>query len=255
MLRAFYPQVDERVAAFVEPVDALVARLSGRIVATATTAFPLMCTDNRVWSRVAYDPELVSRAGVDAGLLPPIVAGDEPVGPITAAAAQHLGITGGALVLPGTVDSITSAIGGGALDASRVALVVGTTSVIATHVDAKAADLAHGISSIPSPLAQRYFVMAENGVGGKALEFLLRNVVYADDAFATGAMPLASFRFEDGQCATEQPNRARSAISAGARCTACTAMNCGPSIPRFSSLASGRTPNFARLSRISSCVS
>ena len=32
-----------------------------------------MCTDNRVWSRVAYDPELVARAGVDAALLPPIV--------------------------------------------------------------------------------------------------------------------------------------------------------------------------------------
>ena len=61
VLRAFYPEVDRSVAAFVEPVDAVVARLSGRIVATATTAFPLMCTDNRVWSRVAYDPELVAR--------------------------------------------------------------------------------------------------------------------------------------------------------------------------------------------------
>src|SRR5207244_2796658 len=86
VLRAFYPEVDARVAAFVEPVDALIARLSGRIVATATTAFPLLCTDNRVWSRVAYDEDLVRRAGVDARLLPPIVPSNEPVGPITAEA-------------------------------------------------------------------------------------------------------------------------------------------------------------------------
>ncbi|MDQ1532766.1 MAG: xylulokinase [Actinomycetota bacterium] len=193
VLRAFYPEIAGRVAAFVEPVDALVARLSGRIVATATTAFPLMCTDNREWSRVAYDPELLARAGVDARLLPPIVAGDEPVGSITTAAAEHLGVTGGALVLPGTVDSITSAIGGGALEASRVALVVGTTSVIASHVDAKAADLAHGIASIPSPLPQRYFVMAENGVGGRALEAWLHQVVFADDGLATGVVPEDAF--------------------------------------------------------------
>jgi xylulokinase len=193
VLRAFYPEVDARVAAFVEPVDALIARLSGRIVATATTAFPLLCTDNRVWSRVAYDDELVRRAGVEARLLPPIVPSDEPVGPITAEAAAHLDVPATALVMPGTVDSITSAVGGGALDASRVALVIGTTSVMATHVGAKADDLAHGITSIPSPLSERYFVMAENGVGGRALEAWLHQVVLAEDGFATGAIPDDAF--------------------------------------------------------------
>ena len=193
VLRAVYPDVDARVAAFVEPVDALVARLSGRIVATATTAFPLMCTDNREWSRVRYDPELVARAGIDPRLLPPIGPSDEPIGPITAAAAEHLGITTSALVMPGTVDSITSAVGGGALESSRVALVIGTTSVMATHVDAKSADLEHGITSIPSPLSNRYFVMAENGVGGLALDAWLHQVVFGEDGFETRAGPADAF--------------------------------------------------------------
>jgi xylulokinase len=193
VLRARHPEIDERVAAIVEPVDALVARLSGRISATATTAFPLMCTDNRVWSQVAYDPEMIERAGVDAALLPPIVPSDAPVGPLTAEAAQHLGIPRTVPVMPGTVDSITSAVGGGALDASRVALVIGTTSVMATHVGAKAADLGHGISSMPSPLSERYFVMAENGVGGRALDTWLHQVVFADDALASGPAPPDAF--------------------------------------------------------------
>ncbi len=189
VLRAVYPNIDASVAAFVEPVDALVARLSGRVVATPTSAFPLMCTDNREWSRVAYDPLLIARAGIDRNVLPPIVPSDEPIGPVTADAANHLGIAASALVMPGTVDSITSAVGGGALEASRVALVVGTTSVMATHVGAKADDLAHGITSIPSPLSERYFVMAENGVGGRALDAWLHQVVFAADELATGPIP------------------------------------------------------------------
>jgi xylulokinase len=193
VLRAAHPEIAGRVAAFVEPVDALVARLSGRIVATPTSAFPLMCTDNREWARVAYDPELVARAGVDASLLPPIMRPDEPVGPVTAEAARHLGIDGSAIVVPGTVDSITSAVGGGALEPSRVALVIGTTSVMATHVGAKSDDLAHAISSIPSPLPDRYFVMAENGVGGRALDAWLHQVVFASDGFGSSAVPADGF--------------------------------------------------------------
>jgi xylulokinase len=193
VLRAAYPHVDADVAAFVEPVDALVARLSGRVVATATTAFPLMCTDNREWSRVRYDAELVARAGVDARVLPTIVTADAPIGPVTADAARHLGVAGTALVMPGTVDSITSAVGGGALDSSRVALVVGTTSVMATHVGAKSDDLAHAITSIPSPLSERYFVMAENGVGGRALDLWLHQVVFGADGFATSPVPHDGF--------------------------------------------------------------
>jgi xylulokinase len=205
VLRAFYPEIASKVAAFVEPIDALIARLSGRIVATATTAFPLMCTDNRVWSRVGYDPELVARAGVDSGLLPLIVASDEPVGPVTGAAAKHLGISEAALVMPGTVDSITSAVGSGALEASRVALVVGTTSVMATHVGDKADDLAHGITSIPSPLSERYFVMAENGVGGRALEAWLHQVVFADDGFSIGPRPDDAFARSEAVAASVAP--------------------------------------------------
>lgn len=205
VLRSTHPEIEARVAAIVEPVDALVARLSGRIVATATTAFPLMCTDNREWSRVAYDPELVVRAGVDPAQLPPIVASDEPIGPLTSEAAAHLGLPSRVLVMPGTVDSITSAVGGGALDPSRVALVIGTTSVMATHVGAKAADLAHGISSMPSPLSERYFVMAENGVGGRALDTWLHQVVFADDELASGAPPADGFARAEAAAARVAP--------------------------------------------------
>ncbi|MGD9702254.1 MAG: FGGY-family carbohydrate kinase [Acidimicrobiia bacterium] len=205
LLRHEYPDADAAAAAYVEPVDYLTARLTGRITATQNTAFPLMTVDNRTHGATSHSAELMERAGIDPAKLPPLVPFDEIIGSVTAAAAEHLGITTRACVVAGTIDSITSAVGTGALDSTSCSIVVGTTSVMVTHIDEKRGDLDHGLTSIPSPLPGRYFVMAENGVGGKALEFFLRNVVYADDAFATGGLPVDAFERAAAVAATAPP--------------------------------------------------
>ncbi len=205
VLRDRYPGHAQGLAAYVEPADALTARLVGRVTATPTTAFPLMCTDNRDWAAVDYDDELVALCGLDRSVLPALVRPDQPLGPVTDAAAQHLGVRPGVPVMPATVDSITSAIGCGAIDASRAAFVIGTTSVVATHIDTKQADLGHGITSMPSPLPGRYFVMAENGMGGKALDLFVHQLVYADDAFGTGLAPADAFERAEAAASTVAP--------------------------------------------------
>lgn len=205
VLRAHHPAHLDRVAAYVEPADALTARMTGMVRATPSTAFPLMCTDNRVWSDVHYDEEFVSLCGIDPGVLPPLVDPLVPLGPLTAEAAAHLGLEPGTLVLPGTIDSITSAVGCGALDESRTALVIGTTSVMATHITEMRNDLGHGLSTVPSPIPGRWFVMAENGMGGKALDLFVNGVVYADDAFATGAPPADAYARAEAAAASVPP--------------------------------------------------
>jgi hypothetical protein len=45
----------------------------------------------------------------------------------------------------------------------------------------EAARPAHGLTSAPSPLRDSWFLVAENGIGGKALEVFVDNLVYADD--------------------------------------------------------------------------
>lgn len=206
VLRDRYPEHAGSLAAYVEPADALTARLTGRVTSTPSTAFPLMCTDNREWGSVDYDDELLALAALSRDVVAPIVPVDEPLGPLTNDAAAHLGVGADAIVMPATVDSITSAIGCGAIDSTRVAFVIGTTSVAATHVDAKQVDLAHGITSTPSPLPGKYFVMAENGMGGKALDLFVNQLVYADDEFGTGPAPADAF---------ERAERAASSVAPG----------------------------------------
>lgn len=207
VLRDRYPDHVGRVAAYVEPADALAARLTGCVRSTPSTAFPLMCTDNRVWDAVHYDDELVALSGLDRSCFAPIVDPNVPLGTVTADAAAHLGVSAATVVMPPTIDSITSAVGTGAIDSARAALVVGTTSVLATHLDRKAHDLGRAISTIPSPLRGQWFVMAENGMGGKALELFVDRIVYADDPLRAAPRPDDAY---------ERAERAAAAVAPGA---------------------------------------
>src|SRR6185295_17352764 len=58
------------------------------------------------------------------------------------------------------------------------------TSQVVAHVAEKKSDLANALVSMPSPIAGRYMVMAENGLGGKPLDHFLRNIIFADDGLA-----------------------------------------------------------------------
>jgi xylulokinase len=173
--------------AFVEPMDHLAGRLTGRVTATQNTMFPMLACDNRTWGSTAYSDELVGWAGLPADKLPSLVPLGAPRGRLTADAAEHLGVSPAAVVAGATIDSVTTAVGAGAITADRCGLVIGTTAVMATHLPAKRHDMAHGLTSAPSPLPSSWFLVAENGIGGKALDVFVNNVVFAGDGLGPNA--------------------------------------------------------------------
>jgi sugar (pentulose or hexulose) kinase len=54
-------------------------------------------------------------------------------------------------------------------------------SVMVSHIHQHRGDIGSGILAVPSPLPGRYYVMAENGLGGRALEWATRLFGYGDD--------------------------------------------------------------------------
>ncbi len=78
-------------------------------------------------------------------------------------------------------------IGAHAFAGEHAALSIGSSSVMIAHVRFKRTDIRHAILSMPSPIPDTYFVMAENGIGGAALKHFIEQQVYADDPF--GALP------------------------------------------------------------------
>ena len=181
VLQTRHPEAYAAASALVEPMDYLTARLTGRVTATQSSVFGQLVCDNRTWGVVEHDPLLVSLTGLDPDKLAPLVPMNGFIGEVTAAAAAELGTAAGIPVTPGTIDSITSAVGTGAVTASSGAVVIGTTAVMVTHIDAHRSDLMAGLIGVPSPVAGRYFVMAENGVGGRALEWATRLFGYGND--------------------------------------------------------------------------
>jgi xylulokinase len=176
VLRTRHPEAYARAAALVEPMDMLTGRLTGRVTATQSTVFGQLVCDNRTWGAIEYDADLVAATGLDPAKLAPLVPLTEPLGGVVADVAAELGIRPGIPVLPGTIDSITSAVGTGALDTSAGSIVIGTTSVMVTHLGEHRVDLGSGLLAVPSPLPQRWYLMAENGLGGRALDWVLRLV-------------------------------------------------------------------------------
>ena len=188
-IRNELPDVYAAAAAFVEPMDALAARLTGRVTATQNTMFPMLSVDNRTWGVTEYSDELLAMSGLDPHKLPPLVPMGAPRGDITADAAAHLGVSPRAVVTGATIDSVTSAVGTGAIEPSTCGLIIGTTSVMGTHLGSKRHDIEHGLTTAPSPLPGTWFLVAENGIGGKALDVFVNNMVYADDGLGREVAP------------------------------------------------------------------
>jgi xylulokinase len=193
VLRTFHPESYASAAALVEPMDYITSRLLGRLTATQSTVYGQLVCDNRTWGTTEYDPALVAATGLDPDKLPPLAPLNGVVGEVTSRVAAELGIAPGTPVVPGTIDSITSAVGAGALGPETGAVIIGTTSVLVSHLLEHRGDITSGILSVPSPVPQRYYVMAENGLGGRAFDWAQRLFGYdSPDTALVDAATVAS---------------------------------------------------------------
>jgi xylulokinase len=175
------PEVHEQTAAYVESMDYVTARLTGRITATQHSAYMYQLCDNRTLDPPAYDEELVRLAGIDTSRLPPLIAIDDTVAILRPEIALELGLPVSATVYAGTNDTATAAVATGAFLPGRGGVSIGTTSVLVDDADSFHVDLENQIFPMPAPYRDRYVVCAENGLGGKVVEHVLRNLVYAVD--------------------------------------------------------------------------
>jgi xylulokinase len=179
------PDIHSRTAAYVEPMDYLNARFTGIIAATANSAMPLGLTDNRRLGCSDWSPELIERAAVDRSRLPEIVTSLTVLGPILPDVADSLGIRRDIDDVTGANDSIAAAFGAGAVEPGQAAMMMGTTGVLIAHHPTRYVDPARFIVTMPSALDDRYYVVAEGGLGGKLIELALAEV-FGDAAIDGG---------------------------------------------------------------------
>lgn len=166
------PEIYARAWKFLEPMDYLNLRLTGRAAASYGTIFPYWVTDNRDPNRIDYSPELLAMAGVERAKMPDLLPVNAILGPVKGEIADELGLARGTKVTMGTCDSHAATIGAGAVRDFDGYFYIGTTAWMSCHVPRKKTDPIHMLSTMPAALPGRYMVGAEQGMAGRCLEHL-----------------------------------------------------------------------------------
>ncbi|HWE70190.1 MAG TPA: FGGY-family carbohydrate kinase, partial [Acidimicrobiales bacterium] len=187
-IRDRFPEVYRDTATFLEPVDYLNLRLTGRTCASFDSIAVHWVTDNRRIDRVAYDERLLAITGLDRAKLPNLVAPGSVVGPLTAAAATDLGLPAGIPVAVGTGDVHSAVFGSGSVADYAAHLYIGTSSWISAHVPFKKTSITTNVASIPAALAGKYIVVNEHETAGACLTFVRDTLGLADSFEAMNEM-------------------------------------------------------------------
>ena len=203
------PEVYDRTAAFLEPMDYLALRLTGRATANQSTAYMMLLTDNRTLGATDWDEGLLARSHIDRDRLPELVAAGSEVGPLLPGVAEALGLAPSTPVLSGINDTQAGAVAAGAFQGAGAGLAVGTTAVIAAHVARKKTDPRTTLFTVPSPLGDTYLVTAENGVAGVDVDHFLDQIVYPDDALVAGPRPDDAYAALEAAAAAASPGAGR----------------------------------------------
>lgn len=181
LVRDTQPEIYARTATFLNVLDWINLKLTGRTVATVDSILTSWVTDNRRPSAIRYSDALVAGCGIDRDKLPPIVACTEVIGTLSPGAAAHLGLPETVRVVAGAIDNTAAAVGAGTVRDNEPHLYLGTSSWIAAHVPRKKTDVFASIASVPCAVPDRYLMTALQATAGANLTWLRDKVVEYDD--------------------------------------------------------------------------
>lgn len=170
-LREKEPDVYERSAYFLEPVDYLGMRLTGRVAATQASMIASWLTDNRIGGSGKYVPSLVSRSRRDPARLPELIPSTSILGGLLPSIAAALSLPVGTPVVAGAPDLHTAWLGSGAVNPYDGHLSISTTAWVSAAVPFKRTDVAHSIASVPGLTPDSYLIANNHETAGECLHW------------------------------------------------------------------------------------
>jgi xylulokinase len=176
-----HPAVYARTHKFLNALDYLNLRLTGRCVATADSILTSWVTDNRDPANVCYSDELLRRCGIPREQFPELVKCTDVIGTVRPEVAAAIGLPADVPVVAGAIDNTAAAVGAGAVRDYEAHLYLGTSSWLAAHVPFKKTDIASALASVPCAVPGRYLLTALQATAGGNLGFLRDQILYHKD--------------------------------------------------------------------------
>ena len=176
------PDIASETAYYLEPVDYLSMRFTGRAAASHASMTASWLTDNRHLDVMSYDAVLLRYAGIDEARLPPLVPTGSVIGTVLPEVAERIGLPAGVQVVTGTPDLHSAACGAGAVRDFDTHLAISTSAWIGAPVPYKKTDPIHSIVSVPGLTPSQYMIANNHETGGICLQWL-RDTVFPGAAY------------------------------------------------------------------------
>jgi xylulokinase len=200
------PEIYAHTHKFLEPMDYLNLRLTGKFAASYATIFPYGLTDNRDPNRVNYHADLLRLAGIDRSRMPDLRPVNAVLGTLKRETANALDLPPSTPVVMGCGDSHAATIGAGTVNDYEGYFCIGTSAWMSCHVPFKKTDVIHQIATMPAALPGRYMLFGEQGVAGKCLEFLKDRILFPG---ANGSAPPNVYEMLNSEAAQVAPGADR----------------------------------------------
>lgn len=179
-LRDHEPERYQRTHKFLNVLDYLNLRLTGRFCATPDSMLTTWVTDNRDPMRIRYDAGLLGMVGIERDKLPDLVPSTEVLGPLLPHIAERLGLSPNTQVIAGAIDNSAVAVAAAVKDYASH-LYLGTSSWLGAHVPSMKTDVFSKIAAVPCAVGGRYLVTALQTTAGANLSFLRDRILFHPD--------------------------------------------------------------------------
>lgn len=176
-----FPEIYEKTYKFLNVLDYMNLRLTGRFVATYDSILTSWVTDNSDPDKVVYSEALIRGSGIAASKFPELVKSTDVLGTVDSSFAQAVGLSPDTAVVAGAIDTSAAAVGSGAVEDFEAHLYVGTSSWLAAHVPFKKTDVRFSIASVPCAVPSRYLMVALQATACGNLTFLRDKILYHKD--------------------------------------------------------------------------
>lgn len=175
------PAIYEKTYKFLDCVDYLNLKFTGKFAASTDSITLHWVTNTREINNIHYDNSLIKRLKIEKNKLPDLKGPTEILGTVTADIADQIGINRDVKVAMGAPDLQSAIVGSGAVNDYQGHVYIGTSSWVICHVPYKKTDISHNMASIPSAVPGKYFVVNEQESAGACLKFLRDNIFYTED--------------------------------------------------------------------------
>jgi xylulokinase len=167
-VRETEPKNWARVAHVMLPKDYVRFRLTGERAIDLADASGTLLLDvtNRRWST-----EVLSKSGIEVGLLPALYESPQLCGKVSAAGAQATGLRIGTPVVAGAGDQAAGAVGMGIARAGAVSATIGTSGVVFAATDRPALDPQGRLHTFCHAIPGRWHVMGVTQSAGLSLRW------------------------------------------------------------------------------------